>query len=342
MLVVNAVAQGCRLCRISEHLPEGVQLEPIDDRALVALQGPKAAAGLARHCPKAAHLAFMTASHDTFDGIACHVARSGYTGEDGFEISVAAKDAVSLVETLARPSRMSSRSALARAIRCASKPASASMAMTSTKTTSPVEADLVWSIGKRRRRRAASPAPAASARAPRRREAQARRHQAGGPRAGARRAGSPTTDGRADWRRHLRRLRPDGQWPGRHGLCRHGLCRARDEDQPCGARQADAGESSPPCRSCRTTTNASLEGNKTMSKRYTKEHEWISVDGDIATIGITNHAQEQLGDVVFVELPAVGKAVTKGGDAARGRIGQGGERSLCAGLGRGRRGEQGA
>ena len=53
-----------------------------------------------------------------------------------------------------------------------------------------------------------------------------------------------------------------------------------------------------------------------MSKRYTKEHEWISVDGDVATIGITNHAQEQLGDVVFVELPSVGKAVTKGGDAA--------------------------
>ncbi|MFZ5676806.1 MAG: glycine cleavage system protein GcvH [Pseudomonadota bacterium] len=53
-----------------------------------------------------------------------------------------------------------------------------------------------------------------------------------------------------------------------------------------------------------------------MSKRYSKEHEWISVEGDIATIGITNHAQEQLGDVVFVELPAIGKQVSKGGDAA--------------------------
>lgn len=53
-----------------------------------------------------------------------------------------------------------------------------------------------------------------------------------------------------------------------------------------------------------------------MSKHYTKDHEWISVDGDIATIGITNHAQEQLGDVVFVELPAIGKTVAKGGDAA--------------------------
>ena len=53
-----------------------------------------------------------------------------------------------------------------------------------------------------------------------------------------------------------------------------------------------------------------------MSKRYTKEHEWISLDGDVATIGITNHAQEQLGDVVFVELPAVGRKLQKGGDAA--------------------------
>ena len=46
-----------------------------------------------------------------------------------------------------------------------------------------------------------------------------------------------------------------------------------------------------------------------MSKHYTKEHEWITVDGDIATVGITNHAQEQLGDIVIVELPAIGKKV---------------------------------
>ena len=53
-----------------------------------------------------------------------------------------------------------------------------------------------------------------------------------------------------------------------------------------------------------------------MTARYTKDHEWITVDGDVATIGITDHAQEQLGDVVFVELPAVGKKVAKGGEAA--------------------------
>jgi len=53
-----------------------------------------------------------------------------------------------------------------------------------------------------------------------------------------------------------------------------------------------------------------------MTVKYTKDHEWIKVEGDTATIGITNHAQEQLGDVVFVELPKVGKAVKKGGEAA--------------------------
>ena len=53
-----------------------------------------------------------------------------------------------------------------------------------------------------------------------------------------------------------------------------------------------------------------------MSVKFSQDHEWVSVAGDVATIGITNHAQEQLGDVVFVELPAIGKKVVKGGDAA--------------------------
>jgi len=53
-----------------------------------------------------------------------------------------------------------------------------------------------------------------------------------------------------------------------------------------------------------------------MSVKYTDEHEWIRVDGDVATVGITAYAAEQLGDVVFVELPEVGKTVEKGGDAA--------------------------
>lgn len=50
--------------------------------------------------------------------------------------------------------------------------------------------------------------------------------------------------------------------------------------------------------------------------RFTKDHEWIKVEGDIGTVGITDYAQHALGDVVFVDLPAVGKAVAKGGEAA--------------------------
>ena len=52
------------------------------------------------------------------------------------------------------------------------------------------------------------------------------------------------------------------------------------------------------------------------SKKFTKDHEWISLDGDVATVGITNYAQEQLGDVVFVEVPETGQQVAQGDDAA--------------------------
>jgi glycine cleavage system H protein len=53
-----------------------------------------------------------------------------------------------------------------------------------------------------------------------------------------------------------------------------------------------------------------------MSLYFTKEHEWISVEGDTATVGITDFAQGQLGDIVFVEVPGAGTQVTQGGEAA--------------------------
>ena len=53
-----------------------------------------------------------------------------------------------------------------------------------------------------------------------------------------------------------------------------------------------------------------------MSVYYTKDHEWIRVEGDTATIGISDHAQEQLGDIVFAEVPEAGKKVSKGQEAA--------------------------
>ena len=53
-----------------------------------------------------------------------------------------------------------------------------------------------------------------------------------------------------------------------------------------------------------------------MSRYFTEDHEWIDLDGEIATVGITDYAQGQLGDVVFVELPVAGRTLTKGDDAA--------------------------
>lgn len=52
-----------------------------------------------------------------------------------------------------------------------------------------------------------------------------------------------------------------------------------------------------------------------MSIKYTEDHEWVSIDGDIATVGITDHAQEQLGDIVYVDLPDAGTSVEKGVEA---------------------------
>ena len=53
-----------------------------------------------------------------------------------------------------------------------------------------------------------------------------------------------------------------------------------------------------------------------MARYFTDEHEWIDLEGDLATVGITDYAQEQLGDIVFVELPEVGSVIDKGKDAA--------------------------
>ena len=71
--------------------------------------------------------------------------------------------------------------------------------------------------------------------------------------------------------------------------------------------------------------------------RFTREHEWIRIDGEIGTVGITDYAQQQLGDIVFVELPTTGTSVAKGTQAAVVEIGEGGERGLRPRLGRSRR-----
>ncbi len=88
MLVVNAARKAVDYAHIAAHVPQGVLLASVDDRALIALQGPQAASVMAQLCPEAAELGFMTARRAQLAGIECHVSRSGYTGEDGFEISL--------------------------------------------------------------------------------------------------------------------------------------------------------------------------------------------------------------------------------------------------------------
>ena len=102
MLIVNAACKEEDFAHIAAHVPQGVRLMRADHRALVALQGPKAAEVLARHCEGAAEMAFMSARQTSFDGLSCHVSRSGYTGEDGYEISIKAGHVVAIWSALLR------------------------------------------------------------------------------------------------------------------------------------------------------------------------------------------------------------------------------------------------
>ena len=99
-LVVNAGRKDTDFTHIATDLPAGVQLHPHEDRALLALQGPAAATVIARLGQEAAALPFMGVAEVPLVGIPCLVSRSGYTGEDGFEISVPAEHAVALADNL--------------------------------------------------------------------------------------------------------------------------------------------------------------------------------------------------------------------------------------------------
>ena len=149
-LVVNASRKDIDLPHIAASLPHGVTLRPFDDRALLALQGPQAAAVMARLAPDAAALRFMGFGRFAVGGFDCMVSRSGYTGEDGFEISVPADNAEALAERLlqeqeAVPAGLGARDSLR---------LEAGLCLYGNdidELTSPVEAGLTWTIGKRRR-----------------------------------------------------------------------------------------------------------------------------------------------------------------------------------------------
>ncbi len=150
MLVVNAACKVGDYEWIRANIPHGIHLEEHDGHALIALQGPASEAVMAAHCDNTAAMGFMDAIASRFDDIEIHVSRSGYTGEDGYEISVAndkvgqladsllAHDDVILIGLGARDSlRLEAGLCL--------------YGHDIDETTSPVEAGLLWSIGKRRR-----------------------------------------------------------------------------------------------------------------------------------------------------------------------------------------------
>ncbi len=99
-LVVNAARKEADLAHLRDRISGAATVEPLSDKALLALQGPAAAGVLSRCAPAVARLGFMTATETTLDGRECLITRSGYTGEDGFEISLSADDATPVAEVL--------------------------------------------------------------------------------------------------------------------------------------------------------------------------------------------------------------------------------------------------
>jgi aminomethyltransferase len=149
-VVANAARREADLAHMRQVLEPEHPVEELEDRALLALQGPRAAEVLGRLCPGSSGLAFMQTMTATVAGQPCRVARSGYTGEDGFEISVAAADATALARRLlaepeVAPAGLGARDSLR---------LEAGLCLYGhelTPETTPLEAGLGWTIARRRR-----------------------------------------------------------------------------------------------------------------------------------------------------------------------------------------------
>ncbi len=149
-LVVNAGCKDADIRHLTAHIGHRCQVVPMPERALLALQGPRAVDALARLNPAVQDLVFMTGGLFALAGAVCFVTRSGYTGEDGFEISVPAEAAEALAMSLlahpaVKPAGLGARDTLR---------LEAGMCLYGhdiDERTSPVEAGLTWAIQKVRR-----------------------------------------------------------------------------------------------------------------------------------------------------------------------------------------------
>ena len=150
LLIVNAACEEADTKHLIAHIGHRCTVQPLPDRALLALQGPKAAQALARLNPIVATLSFMSGLNATLSGAECFVTRSGYTGEDGYEISVPADRAEALAHALLALPEVKFAGLGARdTLRL-----EAGLCLYGhdiSETTTPVEAGLTWAIQKVRR-----------------------------------------------------------------------------------------------------------------------------------------------------------------------------------------------
>jgi aminomethyltransferase len=150
LLVVNAARKDVDMAHMAARLPAGVTLEALPQLALLAVQGPAASDVMAPLASFATALPFMRAARGRIGGVDCHISRSGYTGEDGFEISLSAADATPVAKLLLAQAGVAAVGLGARD----SLRLEAGLCLYGhdiDETTSPVEAGLVWSIQRRRR-----------------------------------------------------------------------------------------------------------------------------------------------------------------------------------------------
>ena len=158
-VVVNAACKEQDIALLKTGLAGAATVTELTDRALVALQGPKAAAVLSRYAEDVTTMSFMSYRDVTIDGVACFVTRSGYTGEDGFEISIPNDNAVALCRKLlsedeVKPIGLGARDSLR---------LEAGLCLYGhdlTEKTTPVAAGLLWAISKRRREEGGFPGAA--------------------------------------------------------------------------------------------------------------------------------------------------------------------------------------
>lgn len=149
-VVVNAACKAQDIAHLQANLPSDVTLEEMPDRALLALQGPKAGEVLARLIPQSVDMVFMDSRIVEFAGVECIVGRAGYTGEDGFEISIPSEHADRLTRLLLAEAEVEWIGLGARdSLRLESGLCLYGHDIDTT--TTPVEASLLWAISKVRR-----------------------------------------------------------------------------------------------------------------------------------------------------------------------------------------------